>query len=153
MNLLSVRCLNRKSVKPLRIDNLKAKLLKSQCQDAGLTVNAQGDFFKTFWSVINRVHACHHCKQYLSCTNIRGGFFASNMLLSRLKSKTVGRIALRINRYTHQATRHASLKSVFCSKISSRWSAKTHGYTKALRTSNRNISAPLSWRSKQCQSQ
>ncbi len=88
---------------------------------------------------MHRIEGGHHSQQDLCGADVAGGFVAADVLFSRLQCQPQSGIALGISGLTHQATGDLAFVGLPCSEKGSMGPAKTHRYTEALSTSNRDI--------------
>ena len=140
-------------VKGVVVADLVAHLSQPARQDRGAGRHALGDAFEALRAVVDRVHAGHHGRQNLCGANIRGGFFAANMLLARLQGQPVGGVAMRVNAHAHQPPRQRALELVAASQVGRVRSAIAHGHAKALRGAQHDVGAPFAGRHQQRQRQ
>ena len=101
----------------------------------------------------HRVHRGHDGQQCLGGTNIRGRFFAANMLFARLQGQAQCLRSLGITRYTHESARHIALEGVSAGNETGMRAAETKRYTKPLGVAHSDIGAPFARRLQHCQGQ
>ena len=132
---------------------LATQFFQATRQNSGVSSNAFSNTTQTYWAVIHRIHAGNNCWQNLRCTNIRGGFFTTNMLFACLQCEPVRRVAMRVNADANQATGHGAFVFVFARQIRCVRTTSTHRHTKTLGIAHHNVRAQFTGRREQGQSQ
>lgn len=94
--------------------------------------------------MVDGIHGSHVSEKSLSGTDVGSGLFTTDMLLTSLKSKTIGRLAMSILGYTDNSTRNTTLVLILASKESGMWTTIAEGNTETLRVTKSNISAEFS---------
>ena len=111
-----------------------------QCERESMhAISNQAQAFRT---VIDAVHAGHHCEQHLRSANVRGGLVAANVLLARLDGHAQRAISLRIAGNADDSPRKFAHVRFAGGDERCVRTTKTHRHTKALRTADGNVRAP-----------
>ena len=119
-------------------------------QPPGQSVYPPRNTPQPFRAVVDSIHRRHHRQQDLSRTDVRGGLVPTDVLLPGLQGQTQGRAPLSIAGLTDQSTGNLALVRLACGEKCRVRSAETHGDTKALGTSDSDISTHGSHRCHQC---
>ena len=91
--------------------------------------------------MVDSIHGSHVSEKSLSGTDVGGGLFTTNMLLTSLKSKTIGRLAMSILGYTNNSTWNTTLVLILACKESGMGTTIAKRNTETLRVAKSNISA------------
>ena len=71
-------------VKRRAVAQRKAEVFQPLCQRGGELRNTLGDVAQPIGAMVDRIHAGHDGGQHLRGTDVGGGFFAADVLLSGL---------------------------------------------------------------------
>ena len=103
--------------------------------------------------MVHRIHTGHNGQQSLRGTNIRGRFFAADVLFACLQRQTQSFFTLHIDRYADQTTWHAAFEGIFSRHEGGVRTAETKRHTETLRVTNRNVRTPFARCFEQSQSE
>ena len=112
-------------------------------QHSGVAGDALRDALEAFGTVVDRVHAGHHRRQYLRGADVRCRFFAANVLLTRLQRQSVGGFAVHVHAHADQATGQGALVLVAAGHVGGVRTARAHGHAKALGGADHDVGAHL----------
>jgi hypothetical protein len=93
--------------------------------------------------VVNGVEGSHVGEEGLGSANVGGGLLTTNVLLTGLEGKTVGRVALGVLGDTDETTGHPALVLVLAGKESGVGTTVAEWDTEALGVSESNVGTPL----------
>ena len=102
------------------------------------------NFLQPFRPVINGVQCGHICEQRLGGTDITGGFFAADVLLTGLEREAQGRFASGIFGDADDTAGHEAFKFIACSEESGVGPAVTQWYAETFGALPTAMSAPNS---------
>ena len=135
------------------VSDTVARSLQRGSNTSGISVQAVRDSAQTLRTVVHRVSTSNNRQQSLSSTNIGSSLLTANVLLTSLQGQAVGRLAGRVLRDTHQTARHGALHALVNSHVRSVGATEEEGQTETLSVTHSDISAQLTRRLQQGQSQ
>ncbi len=130
----------------IAVDDANAQLGQLMLEQASECVHLGSDLAETVRAVVDSVHGRHVGEQSLSCANVGGGLFTTNVLLTRLEGETVGGLSTSILAETNETTRDLALDRVADGKEGGVGTTESGGYTESGSVTESNIGAPLSRR-------
>ena len=116
-------------------------------------VDAQGDVADAFGAVPYGVHAGHRGQQGLGGTDVRGGFFALDVLFARLERHAVAEVSVLVFAPADDASRHVALVFVACGEVGSRRPSVEQWRAQALGAAEDDVRAPFARRRQQGQAE
>lgn len=135
--------LDGQGVKEALVLDLVTSLLDSLGKDDGHVVDALGDLLDTSRSVVDGIEGSHVGEEGLGSADVGGGLLTTNVLLTGLEGKTVGRVTLGVLGDTDETTGHSALVLVLAGKEGGVGTTIAEWDTEALRVSEGNIGTPL----------
>ena len=130
--------------------NLVAELLQAAYEYGGVGGHALCDALQALRAMVDRIHARNHGRQHLGCTDVGGGFFAPDVLLTRLQRQAVGRVAVHIDAHADQAAAgQGALELVAAGQVSRMRSAVAHGHAETLCAAQHDVGIPFAGRREQ----
>lgn len=139
--------LDGQGVKEALVLDLVTSLLDSLGKDDGHVVDALGDLLDTSRSVIDGIKGSHVGEEGLGSADVGSGLLTTNVLLTGLEGKTVGRVALGILGDTDETAGHPALVFILAGKEGGVGTTIAEWNTEALRVSEGNVGTPLAGRS------
>ena len=115
-------------------------------QNPGPTMNSIRQSLETVRTMVNSVHRSHNGQQNLGRANVRGRFFAANVLLPRLEGHPVGCFAFGIHTYPDESAWKMSFVGITRRKKRGMRPPVAHGHPKALGRTHHHIRTPTTRR-------
>ena len=131
----------------------KARIFDTVTEPACKIMNAIGNRLQTFRTMPDSKSCCHIGKECLSSTNIRRCFVTTDMLFTRLQSKTVGNPPFGINRLSDNASGNHTCQGFGYRQITGMRTTKSHWHAETLHRAHNHIGSPKGRRFHDCQSQ
>src|SRR5690554_1483974 len=133
-------------IEPDFVLNFVAEKLQLICHKRCESVDTLTDGSKAFCSVVNSISSRNYCQKNLSGTDVGGCFFTTDVLFAGLKSHSVRRISVRINRNTDDSTRNIAFVGITSGKKCCVWPTESHWDTKSLGCTHNYVRAHCSGR-------
>ena len=120
-------------------------------QDGGVAVRTAGDGREPFRAVIDGVHPGDDRQQDLRCADVARRLLAANVLLARLQSKPVRRVAVDVLGHPDQPAGHIALQAVAHRHVAGVRTAEAERHPEPLGRADDDVGAHLPWRREQRQ--
>ena len=130
-----------------------AQFAQSMHKNRGVGRHPLGNALQALRAVVDGIHACHDCWQYLGGADVGGGFFAADVLLAGLQRQPVGRMAVAVNADADQTAGQRALEFVAAGQVSGMRTTVSHGHAEALGAAQHNVRIPFAGRREQGQRQ
>ena len=141
-----MRSLNHDCIKKMIMPDLPPGRTHAGGKPAGGFMCIAGNFTQAVRPVPYGIKASHDRQQNLCGTDVRRGFFAPDMLFTRLQRQPVGGLAMDVLRYADKPPRNGALQALVCGKKRRMWPAKAKGYAKSLGATYGDVGAKLAGR-------
>ena len=145
---------NNTAICSVRLDgNIVSKCNQLLTENIGDRHDTLSNSLQASRSVVDGIHGGHVGQKSLSGTDVAGGLFTANVLLTSLQGQAQGTVAQAVFGHTHNTTGNLTLVLVSTGEEGSVRTTKTHRHTQSLGIAKRNISTEFTRRLEDSQGQ